>query len=179
MAAAQVCPSCIIGGPGHRRGRLLTGNCPALVQVPGQAHATRRLASGGSGQALAAGRRRLSDSSGVASWVVRSWTVSTVCWLGSWRARQEVVRVPTLQQVLAARGDTATTTRSVSSWVSLAARMHTDGPLPTHCEPLDAPVPNLLYPQQRNPVRRRCSAGTVTATIPTRPRWDRPCFLMP
>jgi formate dehydrogenase major subunit len=30
----------------------------------------------------------------------------------------------------------------------------TDGPLPTHYEPQDSPFPNLLYPQQRNPVRR-------------------------
>jgi formate dehydrogenase major subunit len=29
----------------------------------------------------------------------------------------------------------------------------TDGPLPAHYEPQDSPVPNLLYPQQRNPVR--------------------------
>jgi formate dehydrogenase major subunit len=29
-----------------------------------------------------------------------------------------------------------------------------DGPLPTHYEPQDSPVPNLLYPQQRNPVRQ-------------------------
>jgi formate dehydrogenase major subunit len=28
-----------------------------------------------------------------------------------------------------------------------------DGPLPTHYEPQDSPVPNLLYAQQRNPVR--------------------------
>lgn len=29
----------------------------------------------------------------------------------------------------------------------------TDGPLPTHYEPQDSPFPNLLYRQQRNPVR--------------------------
>jgi formate dehydrogenase major subunit len=29
-----------------------------------------------------------------------------------------------------------------------------DGPLPTHYEPQDSPVANLLYPQQRNPVRQ-------------------------
>jgi formate dehydrogenase major subunit len=29
----------------------------------------------------------------------------------------------------------------------------TDGPLPTHYEPQDSPFPNLLYTQQRNPVR--------------------------
>jgi formate dehydrogenase major subunit len=28
-----------------------------------------------------------------------------------------------------------------------------DGPMPTHYEPQDSPVPNLLYGQQRNPVR--------------------------
>ncbi|MFA3875998.1 formate dehydrogenase, partial [Streptomyces sp. MMCC 100] len=30
----------------------------------------------------------------------------------------------------------------------------TDGPLPTHYEPQDSPFPNLLYEQQRNPVRQ-------------------------
>ncbi|SFY52123.1 Formate dehydrogenase, nitrate-inducible, major subunit [Streptomyces sp. F-1] len=30
----------------------------------------------------------------------------------------------------------------------------TDGPLPTHYEPQDSPFPNLLYDQQRNPVRQ-------------------------
>ncbi len=30
----------------------------------------------------------------------------------------------------------------------------TDGPLPTHYEPQDSPFPNLLYRQQRNPVRQ-------------------------
>ncbi len=30
----------------------------------------------------------------------------------------------------------------------------TDGPLPTHYEPQDSPFPNLLYTQQRNPVRQ-------------------------
>jgi formate dehydrogenase major subunit len=30
----------------------------------------------------------------------------------------------------------------------------TDGPLPAHYEPQDSPFPNLLYPQQRNPVRQ-------------------------
>ncbi len=29
-----------------------------------------------------------------------------------------------------------------------------DGPLPAHYEPQDSPFPNLLYPQQRNPVRQ-------------------------
>jgi formate dehydrogenase major subunit len=29
-----------------------------------------------------------------------------------------------------------------------------DGPLPAHYEPQDSPVPNLLYRQQRNPVRQ-------------------------
>jgi formate dehydrogenase major subunit len=29
-----------------------------------------------------------------------------------------------------------------------------DGPLPAHYEPQDSPVPNLLYGQQRNPVRQ-------------------------
>ncbi|MCL2584005.1 MAG: formate dehydrogenase subunit alpha, partial [Streptosporangiales bacterium] len=29
-----------------------------------------------------------------------------------------------------------------------------DGPLPAHYEPQDSPVPNLLYKQQRNPVRQ-------------------------
>ena len=38
-------------------------------------------------------------------------------------------------------------------WLFVPAGL-TDGPLPTHYEPQDSPVPNLLYPQQRNPVRQ-------------------------
>ncbi len=33
----------------------------------------------------------------------------------------------------------------------------TDGPLPAHYEPQDSPFPNLLYDQQRNPVRQLLS----------------------
>jgi formate dehydrogenase major subunit len=39
------------------------------------------------------------------------------------------------------------------AWLYAPAGL-TDGPLPTHYEPQDSPVPNLLYPQQRNPVRQ-------------------------
>jgi formate dehydrogenase major subunit len=39
------------------------------------------------------------------------------------------------------------------AWLFVPAGL-TDGPLPTHYEPQDSPVPNLLYPQQRNPVRQ-------------------------
>jgi formate dehydrogenase major subunit len=38
------------------------------------------------------------------------------------------------------------------AWLFAPAGL-TDGPLPTHYEPQDSPVPNLLYRQQRNPVR--------------------------
>ncbi|HKN98398.1 MAG TPA: molybdopterin dinucleotide binding domain-containing protein, partial [Pseudonocardiaceae bacterium] len=38
------------------------------------------------------------------------------------------------------------------AWLYAPAGL-TDGPLPTHYEPQDSPVPNLLYRQQRNPVR--------------------------
>ena len=38
-------------------------------------------------------------------------------------------------------------------WLYVPAGL-TDGPLPTHYEPQDSPFPNLLYPQQRNPVRQ-------------------------
>jgi formate dehydrogenase major subunit len=38
------------------------------------------------------------------------------------------------------------------AWLFVPAGL-TDGPLPTHYEPQDSPVPNLLYRQQRNPVR--------------------------
>jgi formate dehydrogenase major subunit len=38
-------------------------------------------------------------------------------------------------------------------WLFVPAGL-TDGPLPTHYEPQDSPFPNLLYPQQRNPVRQ-------------------------
>jgi formate dehydrogenase major subunit len=39
------------------------------------------------------------------------------------------------------------------AWLFVPAGL-TDGPLPTHYEPQDSPVPNLLYRQQRNPVRQ-------------------------
>jgi formate dehydrogenase major subunit len=39
------------------------------------------------------------------------------------------------------------------AWLYVPAAL-TDGPLPTHYEPQDSPFPNLLYPQQRNPVRQ-------------------------
>jgi formate dehydrogenase major subunit len=39
------------------------------------------------------------------------------------------------------------------AWLYAPAGL-TDGPLPTHYEPQDSPVPNLLYSQQRNPVRQ-------------------------
>ncbi|MBJ7903022.1 molybdopterin-dependent oxidoreductase [Streptomyces sp. DSM 110735] len=39
------------------------------------------------------------------------------------------------------------------AWLYAPAGL-TDGPLPTHYEPQDSPYPNLLYPQQRNPVRQ-------------------------
>jgi len=38
------------------------------------------------------------------------------------------------------------------AWLYVPAGL-TDGPLPAHYEPQDSPVPNLLYSQQRNPVR--------------------------
>jgi formate dehydrogenase major subunit len=38
-------------------------------------------------------------------------------------------------------------------WLYVPAGL-TDGPLPTHYEPQDSPFPNLLYPQQRNPIRQ-------------------------
>jgi formate dehydrogenase major subunit len=39
------------------------------------------------------------------------------------------------------------------AWLFVPAGL-ADGPLPTHYEPQDSPVPNLLYSQQRNPVRQ-------------------------
>ncbi len=39
------------------------------------------------------------------------------------------------------------------AWLFVPAGL-TDGPLPTHYEPQDSPVSNLLYGQQRNPVRQ-------------------------
>ena len=39
------------------------------------------------------------------------------------------------------------------AWLYVPAGL-TDGPLPAHYEPQDSPVPNLLYHQQRNPVRQ-------------------------
>ena len=42
------------------------------------------------------------------------------------------------------------------AWLFVPAGL-TDGPLPAHYEPQDSPVPNLLYGQQRNPVRQLMS----------------------
>jgi len=39
------------------------------------------------------------------------------------------------------------------AWLYVPAGLN-DGPLPTHYEPQDSPFPNLLYNQQRNPVRQ-------------------------
>jgi formate dehydrogenase major subunit len=39
------------------------------------------------------------------------------------------------------------------AWLYVPAGL-TDGPLPAHYEPQDSPFQNLLYPQQRNPVRQ-------------------------
>jgi formate dehydrogenase major subunit len=39
------------------------------------------------------------------------------------------------------------------AWLYVPAGL-TDGPLPAHYEPQDSPFPNLLYGQQRNPVRQ-------------------------
>jgi formate dehydrogenase major subunit len=39
------------------------------------------------------------------------------------------------------------------AWLYAPAGL-TDGPLPTHYEPQESPLPNLLYSQQRNPVRQ-------------------------
>jgi formate dehydrogenase major subunit len=39
------------------------------------------------------------------------------------------------------------------AWLYAPAGL-TDGPLPTHYEPQESPIPNLLYGQQRNPVRQ-------------------------
>ncbi|PXY19664.1 formate dehydrogenase [Prauserella muralis] len=39
------------------------------------------------------------------------------------------------------------------AWLYVPAGL-TDGPLPTHYEPQESPFPNLLYRQQRNPVRQ-------------------------
>jgi formate dehydrogenase major subunit len=39
------------------------------------------------------------------------------------------------------------------AWLYVPAGL-TDGPLPTHYEPQESPFPNLLYGQQRNPVRQ-------------------------
>jgi formate dehydrogenase major subunit len=44
------------------------------------------------------------------------------------------------------------------SWLFVPAGL-TDGPLPAHYEPQESPVPNLLYRQQRNPVRQIVSPG--------------------
>ncbi|NED32483.1 molybdopterin-dependent oxidoreductase [Streptomyces sp. SID8499] len=44
------------------------------------------------------------------------------------------------------------------AWLYVPAGL-TDGPLPAHYEPQDSPFPNLLYGQQRNPVRQLLPSG--------------------
>ena len=46
----------------------------------------------------------------------------------------------------------------------------TDGPLPTHYEPQESPVPNLLYGQQRNPARADHHEGEGRPLQPQRRR---------
>ena len=42
-----------------------------------------------------------------------------------------------------------------------------DGPLPTHYEPQESPIDNLLYGQQSNPARRQCDRARQP--VPPRP----------
>src|SRR3954451_23110550 len=42
-----------------------------------------------------------------------------------------------------------------------------EGPLPTHYEPQESPFDNLLYSQQRNPVRQVMPPRESTATTPS------------
>jgi formate dehydrogenase major subunit len=51
------------------------------------------------------------------------------------------------------------------SWLFVPAGL-TDGPLPAHYEPQESPVPNLLYRQQRNPVRQ------ITSTVHPHDRFE-------
>ncbi len=51
------------------------------------------------------------------------------------------------------------------SWLFVPAGL-TDGPLPAHYEPQESPVPNLLYRQQRNPVRQ------ITAMVHPHDRFE-------
>jgi formate dehydrogenase major subunit len=54
-------------------------------------------------------------------------------------------------------------------WLYVPAGL-TDGPLPTHYEPQESPVPNLLYGQQQNPARQ-----VTTRTVdPYHPSGDEP-----
>jgi len=55
--------------------------------------------------------------------------------------------------VAALRGDDAFIMQADGKGWLFAPRGLVDGPLPTHYEPHESPVPNLLYPQQGNPTR--------------------------
>jgi formate dehydrogenase major subunit len=55
--------------------------------------------------------------------------------------------------VPALRGDDAFIMQADGKGWLFAPRGLVDGPLPTHYEPHESPVPNLLYPQQGNPTR--------------------------
>ena len=50
-----------------------------------------------------------------------------------------------------------------------------DGPLPTHYEPEDSPLHNLLYPSRSNPVRE-ILRSRATRTSPAPPSPGRTCF---
>ena len=69
-------------------------------------------------------------------------------------------KAPDYQPPADARGDAALSGRDPfimqsdgKAWLFAPAGL-LDGPLPAHYEPQDSPLPNLLYRQQRNPVRQ-------------------------
>ena len=88
------------------------------------------------------------------------WDAEQAKWVGHDVPDFEVTKSPSYVPPVGARaaaalaGDDAFIMQADGKgWLYAPAGLN-DGPLPTHYEPQDSPFPNLLYKQQRNPVRQ-------------------------
>lgn len=87
------------------------------------------------------------------------WDAEQEKWVGHDVPDFEPTKAPDFEPPDDATGPDALTGRDAfimqadgKAWLFVPAGL-TDGPLPAHYEPQDSPVPNLLYPRQRNPAR--------------------------
>jgi len=88
------------------------------------------------------------------------WSEEDGRWVGHDVPDMDATTAPSYRPPPGARGPDALSGQDAfvmqadgKGWLYAPAGL-TDGPLPTHYEPQDSPFPNLLYPQQRNPVRQ-------------------------